>query len=430
MVKRRYLVATVIVAVVIIAAIVAAWLSLGGLGVRAPKPPLKIACFEPFSGMPLSAAFSKDGYDFALKQWRELKGSDEVAGRKIQIIYIDTELKPEIAKQKARDVVLREGAEILIGEEASSIEITLGMVAKELGVFTVIGNAVADSYTTTYYYDIYPNTVVVGGFSTNPVRGMAKFIVETAPKGATVTCLSPNYVWGWDCWKRFKEDISKLRPDIVILPPESEAWPKLGERVFEPFISSVMAWNPTYVFSAHWGDDAVALCKQIRAMKANEKTIFIMSTMSLDELHVLGRDYAIGNVVFGGFGGYWWEDPNPVMQKFGQEWLKTYGYHAGYSSTTAYMGLYLALQLVEATGGSAKPQDILAVMFDRQWDTFAGKSYVRKVDHQLMLPYQVGLTKVIDEPPYHSLQNMKIYSGEEVSLTPEELQALRAQAKK
>ena len=42
-------------------------------------------------------------------------------------MYIDTELKPEIAKKKARDVVLKDGAEILIGEEASSIEITLGI---------------------------------------------------------------------------------------------------------------------------------------------------------------------------------------------------------------------------------------------------------------------------------------------------------------
>ncbi len=46
-----------------------------------------------------------------------------------------------------------------------------------------------------------------------------------------------------------------------------------------------------------------------------------------------------------------------------------------------------------------------------------------------MLPYQVGETTVIDNPPYHSLKNMRIYSGEEVSLTPEELEAGRAKAK-
>jgi hypothetical protein len=47
-----------------------------------------------------------------------------------------------------------------------------------------------------------------------------------------------------------------------------------------------------------------------------------------------------------------------------------------------------------------------------------------------MLPYQVGETTVIDQPPYISLKNMKILSGEEVSLTPEELTALRAGVKK
>ena len=405
---------------------------LGGSGipyaptVTAAAKPLKIALFEPFTGMPLSAAFSKDGYELAMLDW----GKNTVAGRKIELLYIDTELKPEIAKKKARDVVLKDGAEILIGEEASSIEITLGIVAKESGAFTVIGNAVADSFTIDNYDKIYPNAVVAGGFSTNPVRGMALYMKDTAPQGATVTVLSPNYVWGWDCWDRFKKDMNKLRPDIKILPKESEAWPRLGERNFEPFISSVLARQPVYLFSAHWGDDAIAVVRQAKAMGAFEKTKFIMSTMACDELRVLGEKDAPKGVIFGGFGGYWWEDPNPVMQAYGKRWFKRFGYWPGYSSSTAYAGLHLILQMIEATKGSAKPEDLLKVMFDRKWDSFAGKVPIRKIDHQLMLPYQVGETVVIDQPPYISLKNMKILSGEAVSLTPEELQALRAGVKK
>lgn len=390
------------------------------------KPPLKIALFEPFTGMPLSAAFSKDGYEMAMKDW----GKDTVAGRKIELKYYDTELKPEIAKKKARGAVLKDRVEILLGEEASSIEITLGIVAKESGIFSVIGNAVADSFTLDNYDKIYPNTVVAGAFSTNPVRGMALYVRDTAPKGATVTVLSPNYVWGWDCWDRFKKDIKKLRPDIKILPKSAEAWPRLGERGFEPFISSVLAREPVYLFSAHWGDDAIAVVRQGKAMGAFEKTKFIMSTMACDEFRVLGRKDAMEVVIFGGFGGYWWEDPNPVMQDYGKRWYKRFGYYPGYSSSTAYSGLYLILQIIEATNGSTKPEDILKVMFDRKWDSLAGKVPIRKIDNQLMLPYQVGETTVIDKPPYHSFKNMRIYSGEEVSLTPEELEAGRARARK
>ena len=85
---------------------------------------------------------------------------------------------------------------------------------------------------------------------------------------------------------------------------------------------------------------------------------------------------------------------------------------------------------MKQTKGSAKPEDLLKVMFDRKWDSFAGKVPVRKIDHQLMFPYQVGETVVIDQPPYISLKNMRILSGEEVSLTAEELTALRAGVKK
>jgi branched-chain amino acid transport system substrate-binding protein len=394
--------------------------------VTAAAKPLKIASFEPFTGMPLSAAFAKDGHEFAMVDW----GKNTVAGRKIELLYIDTELKPEITKKKARDAILRDGVEILMGAQASSNEITLGIVAKESGIFTVIDNAVADSFTIDNYDKIYPNAVSAGGFSTNPVRGMALYIKDTAPKGATVTVLSPNYVWGWDCWDRFKKDINRLRPDIKILPKEAEAWPRLGERGFEPFISSVLARKPTYLFSAHWGDDAIAVVRQAKAMGAFEKTKFIMSTMACDEFRTLGAKDAMNGVIFGGFGGYWWEDPNPVMQDYGKRYFKRFGYYPGYSSSTAYSGLYLILQMIEATKGSTKPEDLLKVMFDRKWDSFAGKLPIRKIDHQLMMPYQVGETKVIDQPPYHSLKNMRIYSGEQVSLTAEELKAFRAKVKK
>jgi hypothetical protein len=41
------------------------------------------------------------------------------------------------------------------------------------------------------------------------------------------------------------------------------------------------------------------------------------------------------------------------------------------------------------------------------------------------MPYQVGITKVIDTPPYHSLQNMKIYKFEEVTWSEEEIMKRR-----
>jgi branched-chain amino acid transport system substrate-binding protein len=385
------------------------------------KEPLKIACFEPFTGMPLSAQFSKDGYELCLEDW----GKSDAGGREIKVYYVDTELKPEIAKKKARDFILKEGVEIIIGEEASSIEIALGLTAKELGVFEIVGNAVADSYTIDNYEKIYPNCCVTGGFSHNPCRGMARFVAETAPTGAKVGNLSPNYVWGWDCWREFSTYLKQLRPDIEILPKESEGWPRLGERNFEPYISAVLRWKPDYIHSAHWGDDAIALCKQANAMGAFKQATWVMSTMACDEFKVLGRDNAIEGVVFGGFGGYWWEDPNPTMQAYGKRYYDRFGYWPGYSSSTAYSGLHIALQLVEATDGSAKPEDFLKVMFDRKWDSFAGPTYIRKIDHQLAMPYQVGITKVIDTPPYHSLQNMKIYKFEEVTWSEEEVMKRR-----
>jgi len=45
------------------------------------------------------------------------------------------------------------------------------------------------------------------------------------------------------------------------------------------------------------------------------------------------------------------------------------------SSATAYGGLHVMLQMIEAAKGSAKPEDILKVMFDRKWDSFAANCH-------------------------------------------------------
>ena len=55
--------------------------------------------------MPLSVTFASSLSELAMLDW----GKNTVGGRKIELLWIDTELKPEIAKKKARDAVLRDG---------------------------------------------------------------------------------------------------------------------------------------------------------------------------------------------------------------------------------------------------------------------------------------------------------------------------------
>jgi len=147
----------------------------------------------PFSNLlrnALSAAFSKDGYEFAMADW----GKNTVAGRKLNSCIMIQNLTWD-CKKKARDAVLKDGAEVLIGEEGP-LSKSLWVSSQRIWIFSAIGNAVADSFTIDNYDKIYPNTVVVGGFSTNPWRN-ALYMKDTAPQGVTVTVLSPNYVWGW-----------------------------------------------------------------------------------------------------------------------------------------------------------------------------------------------------------------------------------------
>ena len=57
----------------------------------------------------------------------------------------------------------------------------------------------------------------------------------------------------------FAEFLKKFDPDVQIV---GQSWPKLGESVFTPDITAIMAAKPDGIFNHLWGGDMTTFMKQ------------------------------------------------------------------------------------------------------------------------------------------------------------------------
>src|SRR5690625_4262316 len=88
---------------------------------------------------------TKQGFELGLEYATD--GTLEVAGKKIEVIYEDTETKPEVAVQKATKLLEDDKVDFLVGSSSSGDTLAVLPLAEEYEKIMVVEPAVADSIT-------------------------------------------------------------------------------------------------------------------------------------------------------------------------------------------------------------------------------------------------------------------------------------------
>ena len=88
---------------------------------------------------------SQKGFDLGLEYATD--GTFEIAGKKIEVVYEDTETKPEVAVQKATKLLEDDGVDFLVGSSSSGDTLAVLPLAEEYEKIMIVEPAVADSIT-------------------------------------------------------------------------------------------------------------------------------------------------------------------------------------------------------------------------------------------------------------------------------------------
>ena len=324
--------------------------------------------------MPLSGPASVYGVPItkgAEMAVQEINANGGVLGRKLELLSRDSKASSDEAVRLAREMIIKDGVELLSGTLTSAEAPAVSTIAKENKVVFVAPTAktiqlVAPANLHPYIFRLASNTDIDGRTGAS--------IVAAWKEVKRVATIAPDYAYGRDAVAAFVDYIKKARPDIEIV---DQQWPKLGQADFTPFITAQMGAKPDAVFCSVFGGDFVTLVKQATPLgyfKAiNNRLVDGGEVGTTDVAQALGKDYPYG-IWSDAYDPVVWPENEPAAHKTFIDHLKAFT-KQDYASGWAIIGYQSILALAEGVkkAGSAKPEAVAKAMLDMSFDTPIGK---------------------------------------------------------
>jgi branched-chain amino acid transport system substrate-binding protein len=333
---------------------------------------IKIADFEPLSGTfkDIGERYV-DGVRFAAET---INKSGGLLGKKVEVIPIDSEFKPDVSARKAENLRLKEGVMFFCGGSGSSVGAALSQFAARQNVlFYTFGMEAATMTGKDCNKNFFRPCL-------NTDQHSSALAVLTARGGfRRIAIIAQDYSFGHEAVEAFKKKLKQvsLRAKIVV-----ELFHPVGTKDFAPYASQVIAAKPDIIFTPNWGNDLTLLLKQGRPMGMTQR---IFSYFINDEILI----EAIGNdsLVIGSMSAepYSLSIPTQKNRNFLARFYEDRKYYPSGGGGSAYIATMFWAEAVK----KAKTTNIAAVI--KAWEGLsydgpAGIWTMRACDHQAQLP--------------------------------------------
>lgn len=295
-------------------------------------------------------------------------GTMEVNGKKIEIVYEDTETKPEVAVQKATKLLEDDQVDFLVGSSSSGDTLAVLPLAEEYEKIMVVEPAVADSITGSEFNEYIFRT---GRNSSQDAYAAAAAI---AGKGVKIATFAPDYSFGWDGVNAFKTAAEKLGADIVL---EEYADPAATD--FTSNLQKVLDAKPDYLFVVWAG--ANSPWNQIADLKIQEKGIKI-STGAPDIIALQFMNPLVG---MEGFSVYYHTLPqNDVNKWLVEEHQKRFNEVPDLFTPGGMSAAIAIMEALKKSEGDADANKLIGIMEGMSFETPKGTMTFREEDHQAL----------------------------------------------
>ena len=310
---------------------------------------------------------TKKGFELGIDYATD--GTSEIDGKKIEIIYEDTETDPKVARQKALKLLEEDKVDFLVGSSSSGDTLAVTPLAEEYETVMVVEPAVADSITGSEFNDYIFRTG--RNSSQDAVAGAAAI----AKEGVKIVTLAPDNSFGRDGVAAFTKAAKDLGANIV---HEEYADPAATD--FTANIQKVVNSDPDYLFVIWAG--ANSPWNQIADMKVQEQGIKI-STGAPDIAALSTMKPLVG---MEGFTVYYHDLPdNEINDWLVEEHKKRFDGAVPDLFTPG--GMSAAISIVEAlkkTEGDTDSAKLIDTMEGMSFETPKGTMTFRPEDHQAM----------------------------------------------
>ena len=356
------------------------------------QKPIKVGMPMPLSGPP--ALFGEGAVKGARMFVEEINARGGLLGRKVELLTRDSKANADEAVRVARELILKENVDFLVGKLTSAEGPAVSVVAKENKIVFIAPIPKTDQLTAAD--KLHPYVFRVAATTTMEGRSAAQIVAKWPV--TRIGTIAFDYAYGQDVTRAFVEYIKKIKPSVQIV---DQQWPKLGEQDYNPFINAQMAKKPEAVVSSIWGGFFVTFSKQAKALgyfdAIKYNFIGLGEAGSPETTKSLAADYPVG--IWGNsYDAFYWADAPAAHRDYTARLAKYL--KDEYPSSWAIQG-YMGMQfLAEAVkkANSTDSDKVAKALLGLSVDTPHGKMTLREKDHQLNRGQLYG--KTVKDPKY------------------------------
>jgi branched-chain amino acid transport system substrate-binding protein len=348
------------------------------LGIAAPalaqQGPVKVALIEDKTG-PLEAYAKQLVTGFKMGIEYATKGSNTVAGRKIELIEKDSQTKPDVGRNLLAEAYGDDNVDLAVGGTSSAVALAMLPVAQDYKKVLIVDGAVADSITGDKW-----NRYIFRVDRDSSQDAISNALSIGKP-GVVIATLAQDYAFGRDGVAAFREALKPTGAKLVheeYAPLQTTDFTAPAQRIFDALAKES---GEKYLFVLWAGGDPMA---KLAALDPGRLGIHLSTGGNiLPVLKVWNSIPALNGME--GATYYYYEIPkNPANDWLVAEHKKRFNEPPDFFTANGMVTGMALVAALEKTKGVTDADTLIAAMEGMQFDSPKGPVQFRKEDHQLL----------------------------------------------
>jgi len=330
-------------------------LALGSIGL-AQAETVRIGNIEPMSGP--SATLGQQGKaarEMAVEEINAAGGIKALGGMKLELIYADSESKPEKGVAEAERLINTEKVHVLTGCWNSAVTYPTTAVAERYGIPFVVPVSVSDKITEQGFKNVFRIAAKDSWWTRDQFTFLKDMQAEFGTKVEKLAFVYENGDWG----KGFATQWKKLAEENGYKVVLDEPYPSTATDL-SPVVQKIRRANPDVLMLVSNAADAILLTNTIAEYKVKVKAIVASGGGHADPsfMKAVGKNAEhIFDIV------EWETDVNkPGAKEANDKFKAKNGYNLTGEAVDAYVAMYVLKDALERAGSlePAKIREALA----------------------------------------------------------------------
>lgn len=348
---------------------------------------LKVGIIDAFSGgaAPMSID-NVNGFKMAINTVNAKGG---VNGTKIEFVTRDDKFKPDISLAMAKELVMKENVDILLGTISSASSLAVSDLSKREKIPFLVTGAKSEKITGEkghrYVFQVDENTTMSG-------KAAAQYLAKQPYVKYWIA--GDDMEYGHAITSSVWNNLKALKPNVQLL---GQTWWKVGEADFGPYITQIMSAKPDFVILGAAGSGIIGFLKAAKTTGMNKAvSLYVHTAIDHTMLFANGLDAPEGVV---GTAHYLFHYPEtPENKTFVAEYRKLYDKFPTMPAFYGYTAGQFIIKALEKLGGKFDREKFVDALEGMVLDnTAVGRLEMRACDHQTILPTFVGITKKVPQ---------------------------------